>query len=163
MLWKESKLKAARMHIYVRRGGPNYQTGLKKMRALGEELGVPLEVWSETFLALQTPYVTRQCIFYSLVLTYWVIMVFLGRFTGLRRRWRGSVRKRSTASCPNRDANFTLLDLRPTEQNRLRIFFFPSQMVVERRLYDWNIFVCLSCKIVGINLLGILWKKQRIT
>ncbi|GMP50886.1 hypothetical protein CsSME_00017314 [Camellia sinensis var. sinensis] len=40
---KESKLKAARMHIYVRRGGPNYQTGLAKMRALGEELGVPLE------------------------------------------------------------------------------------------------------------------------
>lgn len=32
------------MHIYVRRGGPNYQTGLAKMRALGEELGVPLEV-----------------------------------------------------------------------------------------------------------------------
>ncbi|KAL6008770.1 ATP-citrate synthase alpha chain protein 2 [Asimina triloba] len=41
---KESKLKAARMHIYVRRGGPNYQIGLAKMRALGEELGVPLEV-----------------------------------------------------------------------------------------------------------------------
>ncbi|XP_027939159.1 ATP-citrate synthase alpha chain protein 2 isoform X1 [Vigna unguiculata] len=32
---KESKLKAARVHIYVRRGGPNYQTGLVKMRALG--------------------------------------------------------------------------------------------------------------------------------
>ncbi|KAH8507138.1 hypothetical protein H0E87_009592, partial [Populus deltoides] len=42
---KESKLKAARMHIYVRRGGPNYQTGLAKMRTLGEELGVPLEVY----------------------------------------------------------------------------------------------------------------------
>nr|POF04718.1 atp-citrate synthase alpha chain protein 3 [Quercus suber] len=42
---KESKLKAARMHIYVRRGGPNYQTGLAKMRALGEELGVPIEVY----------------------------------------------------------------------------------------------------------------------
>ncbi|CAL5338024.1 unnamed protein product [Camellia sinensis] len=42
---KESKLKAARMHIYVRSGGPNYQTGLAKMRALGEELGVPLEVF----------------------------------------------------------------------------------------------------------------------
>ncbi|KAG5625908.1 hypothetical protein H5410_011126 [Solanum commersonii] len=42
---KEDKLKAARMHIYVRRGGPNYQTGLAKMRALGEELGVPLEVY----------------------------------------------------------------------------------------------------------------------
>lgn len=32
------------MNIYVRRGGPNYQTGLAKMRSLGEELGVPIEV-----------------------------------------------------------------------------------------------------------------------
>lgn len=37
------------MHIYVRRGGPNYQTGLVKMRALGEELGVPLEVLDTKF------------------------------------------------------------------------------------------------------------------
>ncbi|KAI8527028.1 hypothetical protein RHMOL_Rhmol12G0044700 [Rhododendron molle] len=42
---KESKLKAARMHIYVRRGGPNYQRGLAKMRTLGEEIGIPLEVY----------------------------------------------------------------------------------------------------------------------
>ncbi|KAL5981644.1 hypothetical protein ACLOJK_015707 [Asimina triloba] len=42
---KESQLKASRMHIYVRRGGPNYQTGLAKMRNLGTELGVPLEVY----------------------------------------------------------------------------------------------------------------------
>ncbi|XP_038885164.1 ATP-citrate synthase alpha chain protein 1 [Benincasa hispida] len=42
---KESRLKAARMSIYVRRGGPNYQRGLAKMRALGEELGVPIEVY----------------------------------------------------------------------------------------------------------------------
>lgn len=41
---QEAKLKAARMNIYVRRGGPNYQRGLAKMRALGEELGVPIEV-----------------------------------------------------------------------------------------------------------------------
>lgn len=41
---QEAKLKASRMNIFVRRGGPNYQTGLAKMRALGEELGVPLEV-----------------------------------------------------------------------------------------------------------------------
>jgi ATP citrate lyase citrate-binding len=32
------------VHIYVRRGGPNYQVGLAKMRALGKELGIPLEV-----------------------------------------------------------------------------------------------------------------------
>lgn len=41
---QESKLKAARMHLYVRRGGPNYQRGLAKMRALAEEIGLPIEV-----------------------------------------------------------------------------------------------------------------------
>ncbi|KAE8664670.1 ATP-citrate synthase alpha chain protein 1 [Hibiscus syriacus] len=42
---KESKLKAARMQIYVRRGGPNYQRGLAKMRELGVEIGIPIEVY----------------------------------------------------------------------------------------------------------------------
>ena len=42
--FQESKLKASRMHIYVRRGGPNYQSGLAKMRKLGAELGIPIEV-----------------------------------------------------------------------------------------------------------------------
>ncbi|KAI4368458.1 hypothetical protein MLD38_017014 [Melastoma candidum] len=42
---KESKLKAAQMHIYVRRGGPNYQRGLARMRTLGEEIGIPIEVY----------------------------------------------------------------------------------------------------------------------
>ncbi|KAF3784955.1 ATP-citrate synthase alpha chain protein 1 [Nymphaea thermarum] len=42
---KEPQLKAARMNIYVRRGGPNYQTGLAKMRALGQEIGIPIEVY----------------------------------------------------------------------------------------------------------------------
>ncbi|KAK7846859.1 atp-citrate synthase alpha chain protein 2 [Quercus suber] len=42
---KESKLKAARVHIYVRRGGPNYQKGLAKMRGLGEETGIPIEFY----------------------------------------------------------------------------------------------------------------------
>ncbi|GAU33285.1 hypothetical protein TSUD_279590 [Trifolium subterraneum] len=41
----EQKLKEANMHIYVRRGGPNYQRGLAKMRALGEEIGIPIEVY----------------------------------------------------------------------------------------------------------------------
>jgi len=41
---QESKLKAARMNIYVRRGGPNYQKGLALMRALGDEIGIPIEV-----------------------------------------------------------------------------------------------------------------------
>jgi ATP citrate (pro-S)-lyase len=30
--------------IFVRRGGPNYQEGLKAMRPLGESLGVPIHV-----------------------------------------------------------------------------------------------------------------------
>ncbi|XP_076919578.1 ATP-citrate synthase alpha chain protein 1-like [Bidens hawaiensis] len=42
---KEAKLKAANMHIYVRRGGPNYQKGLAKMRELGEQIGIPIEVY----------------------------------------------------------------------------------------------------------------------
>jgi ATP citrate (pro-S)-lyase len=42
--FQESKLKASRMDLYVRRGGPNYQTGLAKMRKLGAEIGVPIEV-----------------------------------------------------------------------------------------------------------------------
>ncbi|XP_010319670.1 ATP-citrate synthase alpha chain protein 1 isoform X3 [Solanum lycopersicum] len=42
---KEFKLKAARMHIYVRRGGPNYQKGLAKIWSLGEEIGIPIEVY----------------------------------------------------------------------------------------------------------------------
>lgn len=42
---KESKLKAAKVHIYVRRGGPNYQKGLAKMRLLGQEIGIPIQVY----------------------------------------------------------------------------------------------------------------------
>lgn len=39
------KLIDTNVKIYVRRGGPNYQEGLDKMKKLGEELGVPLEVY----------------------------------------------------------------------------------------------------------------------
>ncbi|CAA0833114.1 ATP-citrate synthase alpha chain protein 1 [Striga hermonthica] len=42
---KETKLKAARMHLFVRRGGPNYQKGLARMRDLAEEIGLPIEVY----------------------------------------------------------------------------------------------------------------------
>ncbi|CAM6094803.1 unnamed protein product [Calypogeia fissa] len=42
---KQSQLKAAKIRIYVRRGGPNYQKGLAKMRELGSEIGVPIEVY----------------------------------------------------------------------------------------------------------------------
>ncbi len=39
------KLQENKVKIYVRRGGPNYQEGLSQMRALGEQLGVPIEVY----------------------------------------------------------------------------------------------------------------------
>eukprot|EP00246_Nothoceros_aenigmaticus_P009942 TRINITY_DN2606_c0_g1_i1.p1 TRINITY_DN2606_c0_g1~~TRINITY_DN2606_c0_g1_i1.p1 ORF type:complete len:436 (-),score=75.66 TRINITY_DN2606_c0_g1_i1:127-1434(-) len=42
---KEAQLKAAEVHLYVRRGGPNYQKGLQKMRTLGQEIGIPIEVY----------------------------------------------------------------------------------------------------------------------
>jgi ATP citrate (pro-S)-lyase len=41
----KDKMKKAGMRIYVRRGGPNYQTGLKLMRSLGDEIGIPIEVF----------------------------------------------------------------------------------------------------------------------
>lgn len=42
--------------IYVRRGGPNYQEGLKLMRELGETLGVPIHVYGpETHITAIVP------------------------------------------------------------------------------------------------------------
>lgn len=38
-------IKAAKMRIFVRRGGPNYKQGLAAMTALGKELGIPIEVF----------------------------------------------------------------------------------------------------------------------
>jgi ATP citrate (pro-S)-lyase len=44
---KESKekLRENKVKIYVRRGGPNYKEGLRIMRELGDQLGVPIEVY----------------------------------------------------------------------------------------------------------------------
>jgi ATP-citrate lyase beta-subunit len=39
------KLNKVGCRIYVRRGGPNYKAGLEKMRAVGEEIGVPIQVY----------------------------------------------------------------------------------------------------------------------
>lgn len=39
------KLKKHNVKIYVRRGGPNYQEGLKRIKAVGDEIGVPMEVY----------------------------------------------------------------------------------------------------------------------
>ncbi len=41
----KEKLKNVNAKIYVRRGGPNYERGLTRMRQLGETLGVPIEVY----------------------------------------------------------------------------------------------------------------------
>jgi len=41
----KKKLKDTKVKIYVRRGGPNYQEGLRIMRDLGKELGVPIDVY----------------------------------------------------------------------------------------------------------------------
>jgi ATP-citrate lyase beta-subunit len=41
----KQKLVENNVKIYVRRGGPNYQKGLKNMKELGKTLGVPIEVF----------------------------------------------------------------------------------------------------------------------
>jgi succinyl-CoA synthetase beta subunit len=41
----QNKLQENKVKIFVRRGGPNYREGLFQMRALGEKLGVPIEVY----------------------------------------------------------------------------------------------------------------------
>jgi ATP-citrate lyase beta-subunit len=41
----KDKLKENNVKIYVRRGGPNYKEGLRLMKELGKELGVPIEVY----------------------------------------------------------------------------------------------------------------------
>jgi ATP-citrate lyase beta-subunit len=39
------RLIANHIRILIRRGGPNYKVGLERMRKLGDELGVPIEVY----------------------------------------------------------------------------------------------------------------------
>jgi len=41
----KKKLQDTNVKIYVRRGGPNYQEGLRIMRELGKEIGIPIEVY----------------------------------------------------------------------------------------------------------------------
>jgi ATP-citrate lyase beta-subunit len=52
----QEKLQKAKVKIYVRRGGPNYELGLKLMRDLGMKLGVPIEVYGpETHMTRIVP------------------------------------------------------------------------------------------------------------
>ncbi|KAI3438739.1 hypothetical protein D9Q98_001158 [Chlorella vulgaris] len=41
---RQEAIRAAKMKIFVRRGGPNYLAGLEMMRRLGDELGIQIEV-----------------------------------------------------------------------------------------------------------------------
>ncbi len=41
---RSDSIKAAKMRIFVRRGGPNYKQGLDMMRRLGDEIGAAIEV-----------------------------------------------------------------------------------------------------------------------
>jgi len=41
----KNKLKKTNVKIYVRRGGPNYQEGLRIMKDLGKDLGIPIDVY----------------------------------------------------------------------------------------------------------------------
>ncbi|MFH0884207.1 MAG: ATP citrate lyase citrate-binding domain-containing protein [Candidatus Micrarchaeota archaeon] len=57
----KEKLKKAKVSIFVRRGGPNYQVGLKLMRELGTELGVPIEVYGpETSMTYVVPLAIKK-------------------------------------------------------------------------------------------------------
>lgn len=52
----QQQLKDHGVKIYVRRGGPNYQEGLRVMRELGETLGVPIQVYGpETHITSIVP------------------------------------------------------------------------------------------------------------
>ena len=42
---KADAIKAAKMKIFVRRGGPNYQAGLALMRSLGNKIGIEIDVF----------------------------------------------------------------------------------------------------------------------
>jgi ATP citrate (pro-S)-lyase len=52
----QQKLQENEVKIYVRRGGPNFQEGLRIMRDLGQTLGVPIEVYGpETHITSIVP------------------------------------------------------------------------------------------------------------
>lgn len=52
----QTRLQENEVKIYVRRGGPNYQEGLRIMRDLGQNLGVPIEVFGpETHITSIVP------------------------------------------------------------------------------------------------------------
>ncbi|OXB71538.1 UNVERIFIED_CONTAM: hypothetical protein H355_003490 [Colinus virginianus] len=50
-------LREFKVRVYVRRGGPNYQEGLKRMREIGEELNIKVKVFGpETYITSIIPF-----------------------------------------------------------------------------------------------------------
>lgn len=57
----KQKLINTNVEIFVRRGGPNYQEGLRIMKELGKELGVPVEVYGpETHMTRIVPLALKE-------------------------------------------------------------------------------------------------------
>ncbi|OQW95611.1 MAG: ATPase [Beggiatoa sp. IS2] len=57
----QKKILDHNIKIFVRRGGPNYQEGLENMRALGGELGIPIEVFGpDTHMTKIVPMAMRS-------------------------------------------------------------------------------------------------------
>lgn len=55
------RLQENKVKIYVRRGGPNYEEGLKMMRQLGKTLGIPIEVYGpETHMTRIVPLALKE-------------------------------------------------------------------------------------------------------
>lgn len=55
------KLIQFKVRIYVRRGGPNYQQGLRDMQECGDNLGIPIEVYGpETHLTSIVSYALKD-------------------------------------------------------------------------------------------------------
>ena len=92
MLYQEAKLKAARMSLYVRRGGPNYQKGLEKMRILAEEIGLPIEVYIHCWYN-----VVETCKVFRGKRPYWLICLGC-RFMDPRQPWLESANRLLNAS-----------------------------------------------------------------
>ncbi|KAH7307874.1 hypothetical protein KP509_22G080700 [Ceratopteris richardii] len=42
---KQNQMREGKMRVFVRRGGPNWQQGLAKMKALSDEIAVPIQVY----------------------------------------------------------------------------------------------------------------------
>ncbi|CBZ54438.1 cDNA FLJ55447, highly similar to ATP-citrate synthase, related [Neospora caninum Liverpool] len=55
------QLREFKVRIYVRRGGPNYQEGLKRMREVGEELNIHVKVFGpETYMTSIIPFALQD-------------------------------------------------------------------------------------------------------